>query len=190
MTSAGERRPRAKAARRAACLVLACALGLAPGWCFSQGEPVREGSMKAAYVYHFMRYTNWPGESKPALRHNLCLLGQDAMTVELEKLHGRPIGTGRIEVQKLNSVRDIRACHVLFISERDIENTGLINRVIGDAPVLTLSDSPQASDVAIKLVLDNSRLLFDVDLDLLRVGGISMSSKALQLARNVRGQRS
>ena len=171
-------------------LMLACTLGMAPSWTWAQGEPVREGAMKASYVYHFMRYTNWPMEGRSGLRYNLCLLGQDNMTPELEKLHGRPIGSGRIEVTKLNAVRDVRACHVLFISERDIENTGLINRVIGDAPVLTLSDSPQASDVAIKLVLDNSRLLFDVDLDLLRVGGISMSSKALQLARSVRGQRS
>jgi hypothetical protein len=75
----------------------------------------------------------------------------------------------------------------LFISERDIENVGLINRLLGDAPVLTLADSPQASDVAINLVLDNDRVSFDVNVGLVKIGGINLSSKVLRLARSVKG---
>lgn len=175
----------------AASLVLIWAALAAP---MVSAQSVPEGAMKASYVYNFMRYTTWPTGATNRAAGNatgghfaLCLLGADALTPELSKLQGRNLDAGKIHVVHLNSTRGIRDCHALFISERDIENVGLINRLLGDAPVLTLADSPQASDVAINLVLDNDRVSFDVNVGLVKIGGINLSSKVLRLARSVKG---
>jgi hypothetical protein len=174
---------------RAGLLALGAALAMmAPVQVCAQVVP--EGAMKASYVYNFMRYANWPAAAEARSGGNtlLCLMGADAVTSELQKLNGRGLaGVGKIQVVSLNSLKGIRDCHALFISERDIDNIGIINRMIGDAPVLTLADSPAANDVAINMVLENDRVLFDVNLGLVKMGGMSLSSKVLRLARAVRG---
>jgi hypothetical protein len=155
-----------------------------------KAQSISESAMKASYVYNFIRYANWPPalESRAGGNVMLCVLGSDAVTTELQKLHGRATSPpGKVQVVNLNSLKGVRDCHALFISERELDNIGIINRSIGDAPVLTVADSPTANDVAINMVLENDRVLFDVNIALVKMGGLTLSSKVLRLARAVRG---
>jgi hypothetical protein len=151
--------------------------------------PVPEYVMKATYLYNFMVFTEWPNPdaSSPSLPReglNLCVFGQDSFGSALANLEGKNVNGRRLSVQRLNHLPGIKKCHLLFVTEREAPNMQSIQNSIGDAPVLTVADSPLATSAAIMLTVDGNRLVFDVNVQRVKKQGINLSSKVLQLARS------
>ncbi|HSF41265.1 MAG TPA: YfiR family protein, partial [Thermoanaerobaculia bacterium] len=77
-----------------------------------------EYGVKAAFLYNFTKFVEWPASAFPdrgSLR--LCVFGDDPFgkslqtVVEGEQVQGRPITLLRID-----SLGDPRLCHILFLS--------------------------------------------------------------------------
>jgi hypothetical protein len=147
----------------------------------AQGVPEHE--MKAAYLYNFAVYTEWP---TPSDSLNMCVLGQSPVAAALKALDGKITKNRRVTVATLTSLSTIKRCHVLFISERDIANMRQISGELGDSPVLTVTDVPGIPGIVITLQVINQRLVFDVNLPLARTLNLSLSSEFLRLARSTR----
>lgn len=152
----------------------------------ARAQAVPEYAMKATYLYNFMVFAEWPaqeahGAQDPVL---LCVFGQDNFGTALNSLEGKNVNGHRLVVQRLNSLSSLRKCQLLFITEREAANMASIQSYLGDAPVLTVADSPVATSAAILLSLDGRRLVFDVNMQRVKKAGITLSSKVLQLARS------
>src|SRR6187551_312193 len=82
----------------------------------------REYDVKAAFLYNFITFTEWPEEafSTPASPYVIGVLGDDPFgraldeIVNGERIKGRPL-----VVRRVDQVGDARRCHILFISNSE-----------------------------------------------------------------------
>jgi hypothetical protein len=162
------------------------ALGLALAAQLARAQAVPEYAMKATYLYNFMVFAEWPSQEAHGAAESLqlCVFGPDNFGAALNGLEGKNVNGRKLVVQRASSLASLRKCHLLFVTEREAPNMAAIQNVLGEAPVLTVADSPLASGAAILLSLDGRRLVFDVNLQRIKKAGITLSSKVLQLARS------
>lgn len=153
-------------------------------------EPVPEYEMKAAYLYNFAMFTEWPDDavkSAPASTVRLCLLGDDNFGSSLTNLARTRNKGVRIQLSYLPDIKDVSGCHILFVDSSELKNAANITQVLANSPVLTISDSEELfrAGLMVGLFLENKRLAFDVNYSKTNDAKIMISSKLLRVARQV-----
>ncbi|KJJ99775.1 membrane protein [Burkholderiaceae bacterium 26] len=146
-----------------------------------------EVQVKAAFIYNFALFTNWPADVMQAdAPMVVCVTAQHPLQAALEKLTGKPVRGHRLEIRKIND-GTVAGCHVLVFDTR--AQNGV--RLDPGTPVLTVSDSPKNERVAgnpepmIALTLHDDRVVFDIDAVAARQAHLQLSSQLLRLARTV-----
>ena len=146
-------------------------------------EPISEYAMKATYLYNFAVFTEWPSGGETL---NLCLIGQDRFGSALGRIEGKNVNGRRLSVARLSTVHNIKSCHILFVSEDEVLNMRSILDEVGELPVLIVTDTPVQSGAMIVVAAEGQRLTFDINNELAKRARLNISSKLLQLAKNVR----
>jgi hypothetical protein len=163
---------------------------------------VSEYELKTAYLYNFALFVTWPSETNTTI--TICTIGEDRFGATIEQLHNRKARGKRLVVQRAVDLKQAPACHMLYIAQSEQQNMAAILNALRGTNVLTISDLPlanslNAGEVAdktaapaavplrgiITLVLENKRLMFDVDAAAAKQAGLIMSSRLLYLARQV-----
>lgn len=164
--------------------VLCCLLiGLAPAQ--TQAEDIYQ--IKAAFIYNFTKFVTWPEEMEQRggdLR--LCIFDRNPFGEYLYQLSGRKVRNFELKVVQPASLSELDGCDILFVAGS--AKTDTVLRGLTNHPVLTVSDQSgfvQDGGV-IELLSENNRIRFDINLQAVRDSGLQMSSKLLQLARQVR----
>lgn len=147
-------------------------------------DPVAEADMKAAYIYNFGAFTEWPESNR--ISFNICTLGDDRVGRSLKRYEGKLISNRRVVVARLSSLASIADCQILFISEAEIANLGRIVSELGSQAVLTVADTPVLAQVGVVISLQGQRLAFEVNLDYCKRANLKPQSNLLRLARSVR----
>jgi uncharacterized protein DUF4154 len=157
-------------------------LSAAPAWT----QDVTEPSLKAAFVYNFAKFTEWPPEALPAAAPFMaCVLGDgpvgDALTrtVEGRQLSGRTIGVSRAAIDG-----PLRTCHLLYVSHMTPAQLTAILATVRGAPVLTISDADDFARLGgiAHIFVENGKMRFELNLDLARRSRLQLSSRLLALA--------
>ncbi len=106
------RRTPALVITRAAIAVLLLMPGLA------SAQDVTEPALKAAFIYNFAKFTEWPADVMPAAEpFVMCVLGDAAVGDALERaVKGRELAGRRMTVSQVAPAEPQRACHVLYVS--------------------------------------------------------------------------
>ncbi len=79
----------------------------------------REYTLKAAFVYKFATYVQWPEEAfdSPKSPFVIGILGPDPLSVHLRKIAAvKKIDGRKIEIRRFQDPQQVRGCHLLFIS--------------------------------------------------------------------------
>ena len=150
-------------------------------------EPVPEYAMKAAYIYNFAVFTQWPLDALPAgAPLSICANRDSPMYVTLGQLNDKLVHGHRLTIRA--SSPPLRACHVLVLDRADRERWPEMRRELAGASVLTVSDDAGISEdgAIISLALENRRVLFDIGVAAARTAQLTLSSKLLRLARSTR----
>jgi hypothetical protein len=175
-------------------LALLVSLGVCLPGVVSQaaGQDTLEHEVRAAFVYNFTKFIDWPAEALPLDSFRVCVVGDprfasalDAM-IAGEVVQGRPIL--RVELETPASVSD---CQILYIGRQDPERGRRTLAAARQQPTLTIGDVPRFLEEggAIKFLLEDDRVRFDVNLPAVERAGLTMSSKLLRVARRVEGTR-
>ena len=151
-------------------------------------QPVPEYELKAAFVYNFALFTDWPSDmAYEGGTLNICsnpasVIGQSLAGLGTKSLKGR-----RVAVRHSAALDALRACHVLILDSSDRERWVQIKKALAGASVLTISDDEEIGHdgSVIALGMDNSRIVFDIDTRAARQARLVLSSKLLRLARSV-----
>ena len=169
-----------------AVLALAGALAALPAVAVVAAEPLPEYDVKAAFLYNFALFTDWPGAAPQGVV--FCVLGQDPFGAALDAFQSKPLRGAQVEVRRLPEAAGVRGCHVLFIGARDAQGVARGLQAAKGLPVLTVADAPGALDAGVMIVmaLDERRVVFEVNREAAAGAGLSLSSKLLRLARAVR----
>ena len=152
----------------------------------------REAAVKAAFVYNFAKFTEWPkdrpdSETGPVI---LCIGANSRLRAAVDELQGKLIGSRPMRTLTLTDGANAALCHVLFVDDsipprlRQQAETDLYG-------VLTVSDLPNFARTGgnIGFYTSANQLRFQINLDAARRSGIGFSSKLLRLA-DVIGQQS
>jgi hypothetical protein len=170
-------------------LVLLLALG--SGGYDVGAQPVsREYQLKAAFVYNFAQFTDWPEDvladtSQPFV---IGVLGANYFGGALEEVvRGETVRGHKLHVEYYHAVEEIRTCHILFISQSEDRRLEKILAVLKGKPILTVSDIDKSAirGAMVRFITENNKLRFRVNVDSLAACHLTMSSKLLRVAEIV-----
>ena len=158
-----------------------------PCMALAQGAELPEYRLKAAFLYNFALFTEWPADVGNTI--NLCVLGRDPFGKELDELQGKAIGERSITVLRKAVNEPLRSCQVLFIAESSIGALPRVLEELRDRPVLTVADchSSTGQEVALNMSVVQNKVTFEANLMAARAQRLSLSSKLLRLATKVKG---
>jgi hypothetical protein len=144
-----------------------------------------EYQLKAAYIYNFVTFTEWPGATGATL--TLCIYGPDPFGADIDSLQGKSVGDRALEVLRVSSVEQLASCQIVFLSREVLSNLPRIMDVLQGNTVLTIADSPGAarSGVALNMTTAQERVTFEVNLRAAQQHGINLSFRLLRLATEV-----
>lgn len=148
-----------------------------------------EYDIKAAFLFNFAKFTEWPAESFPdaVTPVTICVLGDDPFGGSLEIIGDKMIDRRKTRVQKIRGTDEISGCHVLFISESERRHLGPVLEAARQQHALTISDMEQFDRAGgmIRLFTANNRIRFSINAGAARRAGVTLSSKLMRLAVSV-----
>jgi hypothetical protein len=160
---------------------LACAIA----WP-AQAQPATEHAIKAAFLYKFAGYVEWPAPGpQPGEPFVIGTMAADEVTSELARmLPGRSIGGRPVVVRVVREGESLAGISVLFIGRRE-PNPRPVIRAAQQHGVLTVMETGLEAGAAISFVTTENRVGFEVSLDAVERAGHRISSRMLAVARRV-----
>lgn len=155
----------------------------------ADAQPPGEYPVKAAFVFNFLKYVEWPsnGGCKAPGSLKLGILGHHLFDDSFVKFKGKPIANCFLEVSEISGNQSPDQFHAVFISNS--EKTGLQAILAGlkSLPVLTIGDSPgfMQAGVMINLVQREDKLGFEINMKAAKAAGLKISSQLLKLASDI-----
>jgi hypothetical protein len=167
--------------------VLVVALGGALPWATAWAQPgeLPEYRLKAAFIYNFIAFTEWPASVGTTL--NLCIHGQDPFGGDIDALQGKAVNGRTIAVQRRAAVDALRGCQVVFVAPSAQEQLPRVLDALRGQPVLTVADTPGAMrrGVALNMGVHGGKVTFEASTVAARAASLTLSSKLLRLATEV-----
>ena len=146
-------------------------------------EPPLEYEVKAAFIYNFAKFVEWPAESSEI---TLCILGKNPFGATANELNGKSFDNRKFKVMTVSSLAP--QCNIVFISASERGHLGWILDSIQKQGILTIGDAPEFAHrgVMINFYLDeNGRVRFEINLESANRAGLKISSKLIQLGKVV-----
>jgi hypothetical protein len=168
---------------------LACFLAIAMT-AAAQSAQAPEYEVKAAFLYNFVKFVDWPSQAFPApsTPFRVCVLGRDPFGDALQRIvQGKSVSGRSIFSTSLQFPTQARSCHILFVSRANPETLSLALEAIRDLPVLSVSESADFLRLGgmINFVLEQDRVRFEINLEAAERHHLKLSSKLLAVARVV-----
>jgi hypothetical protein len=152
------------------------------------GERVSEQSVKAAYLYRFADYVEWPQAPAAAgMPITIGVLGADLLAEELSRMTvGRSIDGRPIEVRRLEPEQPFADLEVLFIGA-DADDPGAVLALARALPLLTVTEAEGAlaDGSIVNFVTSQQRIRFEISLPAAESSGLRLDSGLLSVAERV-----
>jgi len=151
------------------------------------GSSSSEYAVKAAFLYNFSSFTQWPEFSTPNGHLNLCVIGNSPFGSALDKIKGKEVHGRILEISELHN-GDMGKCHIAFINKQESGRVSSLLRRASKFPVLTVSDMSGFTDIGgiIELQVINNKVSFYINIGAADKAGITISSKLLRLAGKIK----
>ncbi len=167
-------------------LSLGLCYGLLTG--ISSAEEALEFKVKAAYLYNFTKFVNWPEKSTE--NFNICLLGKHPFGDLLLSLESKTVLEKPIRLVQLNSAKENVDCHMLYVDELELlPNAKTTNETIAK-PLhnsLIISSQPTFAQRGgmIGFITQDGKVKLEINLKVLKQSGLSVSAQLLEVANIV-----
>lgn len=152
------------------------------------GGVATEAEIKAAMVFNFTRFIEWGGnKGETRLPLIIGVAGDDSIHDALEELIRTSPGGRAVELRTVRQPSDTETCHLVFLGgkwrKRVPELAGFAKRGL-----VTVGDGEGFLDSggAIGFIVDGNKLRFAVSLAATGQAGVTVSSRLLRLAKEVR----
>jgi hypothetical protein len=145
-----------------------------------------EYPVKAAFLYQFARFTEWPAEVDSSGPLTIAVLGDDPFGAALDKaLEGKSVGGRPLAVRRSPDAVGLDGCAILFVSRSETGRLpGLVERA-ARWPALTVGESEDFTREGgmVRFFLDGRHVRFEVNLAAVEGARLRLSSRLLALAR-------
>ena len=155
-------------------------VSLAAGMAVSAAEP--EDELKSATVLSFVRHSEWLGET-PAGPITIGVTGRPAMISMLRRtLDGKMANNRAIKIVDVKASADLHTCQVLYVASDNNNEVRQTLASLGTSHALTIGEADRFLDYggAVKLLIVDGHMSFEVNPEALDRAGVSISSKLLR----------
>lgn len=149
-----------------------------------------EYQIKAAFIYNFAKFIEWPEEILNRNNNNsvtLCIIPDNPESDIFFSLNNRTVGGKRMEVKKISNIKDIDGCHILFVDSTDKAFIKECLKGIKDRSILTVGHFKGfiREGGIINFFTEEGKLRFEVNLNAAKNSGIKLGSQLLMSAEIV-----
>ncbi len=178
-------------ARRALPCLLTALLGAALAWpapARAEDAMQREYEIKAAYLYNFIRYIDWPANAAPAGTFTIGIVGAPPVGPVFDPLNKKEIKGCRVAVKEVSSAKDLDDCQIVFICASE---KGRLSEILGelkDTRALTVSEINGFAEQGgiINFFSERNKVRFEINPEAAHRLGLTISSDLLKLAKLVK----
>jgi hypothetical protein len=154
----------------------------------AQAQSATEYQVKAAFLFNFAKFVEWPSEAFPGADAPLqiCLLGQDPFGHEFEEvIADKTINGHRMEVIHPSGVPQAKSCHIIFVASSEKQFLREILRGLRGASVLTVGETAGFAGMGgiINFILDDGRVRFEVNVKAAERAHLKVSARLLTVAK-------
>lgn len=168
---------------------------------------IREYQVKAAFLYNFIQFIDWPKEKTADVNEPIMLgiIGEDPFGNDIEIISGTPINGRKVVVKRFKGfeelkesdgqdktkphpeIETIRKCYLLFICSSEEKNVRRIVEELKGSYVLTVGEAGGflESGGIIKFVMEEKKIRFEINVSAAEKAGLTIRSQLLRLARKV-----
>jgi hypothetical protein len=155
----------------------------------ADAEPTGEQQVRAAFVFNFMQFVEWPAdafadEKSPLL---VAVVGGEGLGAALEKaLAGKTIGGRNIVLKRYASAEQVeKGCHVVVLAWADRESLRQVRERVGGSPALLIGEAESfcRDGGMIRLFNEDNRVRFEINPRAAQHARLKIAAKLLKLAR-------
>jgi hypothetical protein len=161
-------------------------------WVSAQSNPSGEYQVKAAFLFHFAQFVDWPPEAfkDAASPLTYCTVGEDPFHGALDaSLNGKTIDGRPVRVLHFKLPQEVQPCQILFLGapEKKSLSATLVN--LGASPVLTVGESQDFIEQGgmIGFLWEDNKVHFEINLEAAERAKLKISARLLTLAKKVIG---
>ena len=191
-------------------VLLAALVGHAAGF-GDDPAPSNEYQVKAAFIYNFLKFVNWPEErvtdgseeKGPDSSETITIgiIGKDSFKNTFEAVKKKPVKNKKIIIKRFGqyhrligdkaksdaNIEALRQCHLLFVCSSEKQNYKKIIELVRDHNVLTIGEIDGFLETGgiINFILEQKKLVFEVNLVAGKRAKLEISSKLLRIAKRV-----
>ena len=173
------------------CLIAYSVLSSGTAIAYSDSQSQREYQIKAAFLYNFTKFVEWPTDrfANESASIILCVIGMDPFGATLEDtvagkaVKGRPIDIGRID-----TVDELDACHLIFVGLSEPDRLRQIVAISHAANALTVGDIEDFIEYGgvIGLIKRANKIQFEINLISAKQARLKLDLRLLRLANSVK----
>jgi hypothetical protein len=145
-----------------------------------------EAAVKAAYLYKFLAYVEWPPSALPSSDAPLVVgvAGADAVFAELQGvIAGRQVNGHPVSARRLKEGDSLDGLHMAFVGPRP--GAARLIEQLRSRPVLVVTETGLASGGMLNFVAVDGRLRFEASPLAAERAGIKLSARLLGVAERV-----
>ena len=161
---------------------LIAALLTRPLW----SEAYNEYAVKAAYLYNFAKFVEWPpgAFSKNDAPLVICIAGDNPFGDTLTVISNKTVDNHPVEVRNTSVMASFDRCHIIFISRAEQGRFKTVLAKLARLPILTVSDISGFAQFGgmIELFEAEQRIRFNININAARQANLRLSSQLLKLA--------
>ena len=155
----------------------------------AQAASSAEHEIKAAFMYNFAKFVQWPAASfgGPQAPLIVCVMGEDGLGPALDTIDHKVAQGHEVRVRRRVRLDDAKSCHILFIAASERGRLPAILRALNGASVLTISDIDGFAEAGGVIGLYNvdNKVQFSINPEQARSGSLQINSQLLKLAKIV-----
>lgn len=173
----------------------------------SQGQnkssPDIEYKLKAAFLYNFIKFVDWPEKIFPDEKGKILIgiIGKNNFGNAFEPVKDKKVKGREVEIRYYNSIielkknkdeleiaaAELRKCHLLFVSSSEKDFITDIINIVKGKNVLTVGEVPDFLDSGgiINFILEENKVRFEINLIAARKSKLTIRSQLLRLAKKV-----
>jgi hypothetical protein len=152
-----------------------------------QDSQLSEYKVKAAFLFNFTKFVEWPPESfaRPDAPLVIGVFGENPFGADLEAMiHNKTVNNRSLETRQFRSPAECTNCHVLFVGAAEKGRLKEILEKLRNSSVLTVSETDGFTEAGgmINFVRDGTKFRFQINNDAAKKANLKISSKMLGLA--------
>lgn len=151
---------------------------------FALSGNAQVAKFKAAYIYNFTRFIEWP-VSVTTGNFVIGVLGDNEVVQELKTLSATKTVLGKqIEVKELKSATETGFCHVILVGAGQTSKVSAVTGGLGNNATLLISEGSGAikAGSAINFFMTDNKLQFELKKENILRQGLKMNSQLESLA--------